>query len=107
MKKMLTLFFVAMFVATFAIAAIAQEKGPAEIKMPASMGTVTFPHAKHQELASDCAVCHHSGMDVPKCTDCHGSKPDAPKAKKIFHKLCKGCHKKQDGPTKCKACHVR
>lgn len=107
MKKMLTLFIAAALVSTFAIAAIAQDKGPAEIKMPVNMGTVTFDHAKHQGLASDCAICHHTGMDVPKCKDCHDAKPDAPKAKKVFHKLCKDCHKKEAGPTKCKECHVK
>jgi len=107
MKKMLTLFVAATLVTSFAFVALAQDKGPAEIKMPASMGAITFNHEKHQGLVSDCATCHHTGMDVPNCKSCHGVKSDAPKAKKAFHKLCKDCHKKQSGPTKCKACHVK
>lgn len=107
MKKMLLLFVVTTFISSIAIAATAQDKGPAEVKMPVSMGTVTFNHAKHQSLAADCTTCHHSGMDEPKCKNCHDAKPEAPKAKEVFHQLCKDCHKKNNGPSKCKECHVK
>ncbi|SHI45466.1 Class III cytochrome C family protein [Malonomonas rubra DSM 5091] len=107
MRKMLTLFVAVALVSGFAFAAIAQDKGPAEIKMPVNMGDVTFSHGKHQEMVGDCAICHHTGLDDPSCKSCHGSKPDAPKAKKVFHKLCKDCHKKEAGPTKCKECHIK
>jgi hypothetical protein len=107
MKKMITLFVAVTFVSISGFAAIGQETGPAEVKMPASMGDVTFNHAKHQELVSDCVKCHHAGVEAGSCKSCHDAKPDAPKAKKVFHKLCKDCHKKESGPTKCKACHVK
>ncbi len=106
MKKMLILLVVAGFVAGTALFAVANN-GPAEIKLKASMGTVTFNHAAHQGKVSDCTECHHKGVEAGKCTSCHGVKADAPKAKKAFHKKCKGCHKKQNGPTKCKQCHVK
>ena len=107
MKKMLILFVAAALVTVSAIGAIAENKGPADIKMEASMGDVNFNHAKHQELVPECATCHHVGLDAGGCKSCHDSKPDAPKAKKVYHKLCKDCHKKESGPTKCKACHIK
>ena len=105
MKKMLVLLAIAAFVASTAIVAVA-DNGPKTIKLEARMGTVTFPHAKHQGL-TDCKTCHHAGVEAGACRSCHGVKADAPKAKKVFHKLCKSCHKKQNGPTKCKGCHVK
>lgn len=107
MKKLLTLFVAAALISLAAGTAIADNKGPAEVKLPASMGDITFQHAKHQERVADCATCHHVGVDAGACSSCHDAKPDAPKAKKVFHKLCKSCHKKESGPTKCKACHVK
>jgi hypothetical protein len=106
MKKIVILLVVVGFVATTAMFAMANN-GPAEVKLEASMGTVTFPHAEHQEKVADCTTCHHNGVDAGKCSSCHGVDAAAPKAKKAFHKLCKDCHKKQDGPTKCKGCHVK
>lgn len=106
MKKIVILLVVAGFVASTAMFAIANN-GPAEVKLEASMGTVTFPHAAHQAKVSDCKTCHHNGVEAGKCTSCHGVKPEAPAAKAAFHKLCKDCHKAQNGPTKCKECHVK
>lgn len=106
MKKIVILLVVVGFVATTAMFAMANN-GPAEVKLEASMGTVTFQHAAHQGRVADCKTCHHNGVDAGACTSCHGVKADAPKAKKVFHKLCKSCHKKQSGPTKCKQCHVK
>lgn len=107
MKKMLTLFVAVAFVSLTAMVAIAENKGPAEVKLKASMGDITFNHTAHQERVPDCATCHHAGLDAGTCKSCHDAKPEAPKAKKVFHDLCKDCHKKESGPTKCKACHVK
>ena len=104
MKKMLVLLAIVALVASTAFVAMA-DNGPASIKLEVKMGAVTLDHTKHQGL-TDCITCHHTGDNV-KCTDCHGSKPEAPKGKKAFHKLCKDCHKKESGPTKCKGCHVK
>jgi len=106
MKKIVMLLVVVGLVATTAMFAMANN-GPAEVKLEASMGTVTFPHAAHQAKVGDCKTCHHNGVEAGACRSCHGVKPEAPKAKTAFHKLCKTCHKKQNGPTKCKGCHVK
>lgn len=81
--------------------------GPDEVKFPAKMGEVTFPHAAHQDVVSDCTECHHKGVDAGACTSCHGVDAAAPKAKDAFHTQCKGCHKETAGPTGCKDCHKR
>jgi len=109
MKKIVMLLVVAGLVATTAMFAMADmaDKGPAEVKLEASMGTVTFPHAAHQAKVADCKTCHHMGVEAGKCASCHGVDAAAPKAKDAFHKLCKDCHKAQSGPTKCKECHVK
>ncbi|WP_303722798.1 cytochrome c3 family protein [Malonomonas rubra] len=107
MKKILTLIAAVSLVSLSALTAIAENKGPEEIKIPASMGDITFNHAKHQASITDCTTCHHAGVEAGACKSCHGEKPEAPKAKKVFHQLCKDCHEKESGPTKCKACHVK
>ncbi len=108
MKKLMTLFVALSIVTVAAFSVIAADnKGPEEVKLKASMGTVTFQHRAHQSRVEDCTTCHHQGVAAGACTSCHDAKPEAPKAKKVFHKLCKSCHKKNDGPTKCKGCHVK
>ncbi len=106
MKKLMVVLMVAAFVAT-AFVAIAQDKGPAVIKMT-KKGTVTFDHAKHQ-TAGTCVDCHHTG-GFEKCSSCHAKKADGKKLKykKAMHNNCIGCHKDvKKGPTKCKQCHVK
>ena len=107
MKKIITLFVAISFVSIAAFSVIAAEKAPAEVTLEASMGNITFQHAMHEGRVEDCTTCHHEGVEAGACTSCHDAKPEAPKAKKVFHKLCKSCHKKNDGPTKCKGCHVK
>lgn len=106
MKKVLVTL-LALSILAVGSTAVFSAAGPDEIKMPAKMGEVTFPHADHQKIVSDCTECHHKGLDEAKCSSCHGADPAAPKAKDAFHKQCKGCHKDQGGPTGCKDCHVR
>lgn len=107
MKKMLILFVAVALVSVAAMSVMAADKGPAEVKLEAKMGTVTFNHTAHQSRAKDCNVCHHKGVEAGACRSCHGVKPEAPKAKTAFHKVCKDCHKKMNGPTKCNGCHKR
>lgn len=107
MKKILTLFVATAMVSAAALTVIAADNGPAEVKLDASMGAVTFNHAAHQESVADCATCHHVSVEAGACRSCHGADPEVSKAKKVFHKLCKDCHKKNEGPTKCKGCHVK
>jgi len=105
MKKFLILLVAMSFVTIGALGVVAANNGPAEIKLPAKMGEVTFNHAAHQERVADCKTCHHQGEGTA-CRSCHGVKPDAPEAKMAFHSACKSCHKEQNGPTKCKQCHT-
>ena len=105
MKKIAILFVALAIVSTAAFAVIAAENGPADIKLPASMGEISFDHAGHQARVTDCTTCHHQGEGTA-CRSCHGTKPEAPDAKKAFHASCKGCHQEQNGPTKCKECHT-
>lgn len=105
MKKLAMVFALVAFVCGIFSYAVAGE-GPAEIKLPAKMGEVTFPHHAHQAKVADCTACHHNGVDAGSCTSCHGVKPEAPAAKDAFHKQCKECHQKNGGPTSCKACHT-
>jgi predicted CXXCH cytochrome family protein len=107
MKRFITILLAVTFLAGGALIAFA-DNGPAEVKLEASMGTVTFPHQAHQALVADCTTCHHKGVEAGSCTSCHGVDAAAPKAKDAFHKLCKGCHAdKKSGPTGCKDCHKK
>ncbi len=82
--------------------------GPKDVVFSVRMGDVTFPHGAHQdEQKIDCATCHHTGLETPKCRDCHGVKEGAPKPKDAFHKLCRSCHQDQSGPTGCADCHKK
>ena len=67
------------------------------VEFPASMGKVTFPHKKHQEMLKDCMKCHEKGPG--KIADL---------SKDWAHKVCKGCHTEmKKGPTACKDCHKK
>lgn len=104
MKKLL----LAMMVVAFASAVAFAAEGPAEIKFEAKMGTVTFNHADHQGVVTDCTTCHHKGVEAGTCKSCHGVDPAAPKSKDAYHDQCKGCHQEKGaGPTGCKDCHVK
>ncbi len=95
--------------------------GPETITLKAKKGDVTFLHHKHQGR-TQCAECHHTkgpdgkqapykeGMEIKSCDTCHNK--DFPNKKlnkpmKAFHKNCKTCHKKHNGPTKCNGCHKK
>jgi hypothetical protein len=104
MKKFITVLVMVMFVGI--AANVVANNGPAEVKFEAKSGAVTFNHAQHQDAVADCTTCHHNGLENGSCRTCHdGAK--APKMKDVAHKACKSCHKGNDGPTKCKGCHVK
>ncbi len=95
MKKITTV--VAMLAVT-AFAGAAFAAGPATMDLPASLGKVAFPHAKHQELVKQ------------DCTKCHAKGPGkiAELGKDWAHKTCKGCHTEmKKGPVGCKDCHKK
>lgn len=59
----------------------------------AKFGNITFNHLSHVD--ADCVACHgaineNEGMD-----------------KAFGHGFCKDCHKANEGPTKCKECHIK
>ncbi len=104
--------------------ALAGGGGPEVITIPAKKGTVTFHHWKHQQRAKNCGVCHHykgpdgkrvideKGEHAQKCDTCHNkSFPNKHynKPMKVFHKRCKGCHKKNHVAhgTSCHFCHKK
>ena len=73
---------------------------------------VTFDHKAHADrVKGNCKACHHkdeAGKEQ-KCSACHGAKADGKKVelKEAFHKTCKDCHKKENGPSKCDGCHKK
>ena len=107
MKKLIALCITVGFL-SLSIAAIAGN-GPEEVVFENKKGTVTFNHVLHQGIIADCATCHHNGVEQASCRSCHdGAK--APAAKKVFHSLCKDCHKKSDSVKvagKCSECHTK
>ncbi|MDT8420020.1 MAG: cytochrome c3 family protein [Desulfuromonadales bacterium] len=105
MKKLVVLFAVLAFVASVAVAVAVDAPADDVVLKGGKMGAITFSHAKH--AANDCTTCHHKGVEAGTCTTCHGVDKAAPDAKKAFHDQCKGCHKDNGGPTKCKECHVK
>lgn len=108
MKKLIVLMAVVAFVASVAIAVAVDAPADDKVLEGGKMGAVTFSHAKHTGKVESCEACHHKGVEGElKCTSCHGVDKAAPKAKKAFHDQCKGCHKAEGGPTKCKECHVK
>ena len=92
MKKILSTIVALSFASTVFAA------GTATIVLPASMGNVSFPHVKHQQLIKDCTKCH---------TSKEGGKIEG-FGKDLAHKTCKGCHAESGkGPTSCKDCHKK
>src|SRR5512144_1299308 len=77
-----------------------------------SKPAVTFDHKAHADrVKGNCKACHHkdeAGKEQ-KCSACHGAKADGKKVelKEAFHKTCKDCHKKENGPSKCDGCHKK
>ncbi|MBJ6723792.1 cytochrome c7 [Geomesophilobacter sediminis] len=87
--------------AFFALAGVIFYAGLAQaadvVELPASMGKVTFPHKKHQEMLRDCTKCHEKGPGKI-----------AELGKEWAHRTCKGCHTQLGrGPTACKDCHKK
>ena len=73
---------------------------------------VTFDHKAHADrVKGNCKACHHKDEAGKEqgCSKCHGDKADGKKVelKEAFHKTCKDCHKKMNGPTKCDGCHKK
>jgi hypothetical protein len=80
-------------------------EGPQEVEFPSRWGIVTFKHHRHQQLVSNCIVCHHQGVEMGACGACHGVLPMTPLNRDVLHKQCKDCHRDKRGPTDCAGCH--
>lgn len=84
-------------VVALSLSSVVFAAGPETIELPASMGKVTFPHKKHQEMLKDCTKCHAQAPG--KISEL---------GKDWAHKTCKGCHSESNkGPTACKDCHKK
>ena len=113
MSRKLAVIMIALAVATaFAASMAIAGDPPAQITIEKGMDKkpgVAFDHVKHSETI-DCMKCHHSAAsteEIKSCFTCHGTDATDVTVKDAFHKSCKACHKEQDqGPTKCKECHV-
>ncbi len=80
---------------------------PKIVRMASAQGEVLFHHEEHQAAVNGCRDCHHEGLDVPRCRDCHGVDRMIPRLKHAFHRQCRNCHIKDDGPTECNSCHKK
>jgi uncharacterized membrane protein len=88
--------FVVVVIISFSSVAIAAG-GPETIELSASMGKVSFPHKKHQEMSISCNRCH--AKEPGKIAEL---------GEDWAHKTCKGCHTAMSlGPTSCKDCHKK
>jgi hypothetical protein len=88
MKKLIVAVMIVAFAVTAAWAADV-------VTYESKKGNVTFDHKAHADKLG-CKACHE-GAPAKIAVD-----------KKGAHKaVCKDCHKKQGGPTKCNACHVK
>lgn len=88
MKKLLVATLLVAFAATTALAADT-------VVLKAKNGDVTFNHKAHSEKL-DCKTCHGDATPAKMELD-----------KTTAHALCKDCHAKQSGPTKCGDCHKK
>jgi len=93
MKKLIVAIMLVAFAATAAFAADV-------VTYENKKGTVTFDHKAHGEFVENScknAACHGDASPTKIVVD-----------KKTAHgKMCKICHKKNDGPTRCAECHVK
>lgn len=90
----------------------AQEKGAESMVLDGgSMGSVQFPHGRHQEISVDCQPCHGVFAKEPHIIDTMKSAGELPK--KNVMAMCSKCHKdlaargEKTGPTGCKDCHKK
>ncbi len=96
MKKMIALVAALTFIGS--VSAMAADTDT--LTFNASMGTVTFPHKKHQETVKG------------ECKTCHGDKGPGKIegfSKEWAHKKCKDCHAERNvgQDAKCKFCHKK
>lgn len=91
MKNLLITALVLGVVAVFALPAVALRAPDKMALSVAGQAPVTFDHAAHVALASDCKDCHHYGIGNGKCDGCHGKTDQAPSLAAAYTS-CKTCH---------------
>lgn len=88
------------------------DKGAESIALKGgSLGSVTFPHGRHQGVFVDCKPCHElfpkESQSVEKMKD------EGKLQKKVVMNMCKKCHKdlsekgQKTGPIACNDCHKK
>jgi len=89
-----------------------EDKGAASIVLNGgAMGSVTFPHGRHQSVFVDCKPCHELFAKEPKVIE--KMKGEGKLKKKEVMNMCKKCHQdlsakgEKAGPTSCTACHKK
>ncbi len=95
MKNLIIALMLVAFAATTAMAVDVVTYAP-----DCKKGAVSFDHKMHSDKV----------VDGCKNAACHGDAAPGKIAidKKTAHgKMCKTCHKSNDGPTKCGGCHIK
>ena len=94
------------------VAAVGDNRGAEEMVLQGGkLGSVPFPHHKHQEALEACKDCHNIFPKVAGSVE--DLKVQGKLEKKRVMNECRGCHKEKAGkgekagPTKCKACHQK
>lgn len=95
------------------VSAGTQEKGAETITIDAGKrGAVVFPHRRHQQVLTDCRVCHFL-FPQEKGAIARLQTEGRLKKMKVMNTLCTKCHRKRKaagektGPTTCNTCHNR
>ncbi len=94
-------------------AAPPQDPGAPEMMLAGgTSGKVPFPHLRHQQMLTDCNLCHLKFPQTPGAIE--ALKTEGKLAKKeVMNTVCTKCHKEKklageaSGPTTCTTCHVK
>lgn len=76
-----------------------------------SMGSVTFPHGRHQGALVDCLPCHDLFPKEPQAVE--RMKAEGKLQRKEVMNMCRKCHNdlagkgQKTGPTGCRDCHLK
>lgn len=106
MKKLLIGLVVLTFTFSLGTIVMSKKSGSRTLDFHKGGKSVKINFSLHKSKGVKCTQCHRKHNNgkrhFKKCGTCHTTRA---KAMKIGHKLCKSCHKKNKGPTKCKGCH--
>ena len=112
MKSKTILFLLLGFIVMTSAAIAVQVKGPKDmVLLGGKMGSVFFPHHRHQLGLNDCNKCHSLFPQIPGAIKAYQLQKKL-KKKQVMNQ-CKRCHKERSdsgqkaGPVKCKGCHKK